>query len=54
MYFFLQFRPSSWDCVASSPKVCLKLPLLNKLRIAGGEVDGGGWANWMMGIKEGT
>ena len=25
----------------------------NKQRVAGGDVDGG-WANWVMGIKEGT
>ena len=29
------------------------LTIENKLRVAGGVV-GGGWAKWVMGIKEGT
>ena len=29
------------------------LTLRNKLRVAGG-VIGGGWNNWVMGIKDGT
>ena len=36
--------------VASSKRL---LNTENKLRIAGGDV-GGGWAKWVVGIKEGT
>ena len=30
------------------------LTIGNKLRVAGREIGGGMWGNWMIGIKEGT